>query len=206
MTKILHLDSSARAQASVTRALTARIVETLRRADPQAEVTYRDLTLDALPHIGPEYLNGLFAGGATPSHETVMLSDRLIEELFAADILVIGAPMYNFSIPSQLKAWIDYVLRAGKTFHYTAEGKPEGLVQHKRAIVAVASGGAYAEGPMQPFDHVAPLLRQILNFIGIVDVTVIRAERQAFGPEMAGQEKEKAEREIETHLQRTAAA
>ena len=197
MTTILHIDSSAKTQGSATRTLTADAVRVLQQKDPATKVIYRDLTKDPLPHISAEYLGGIFGAAGLADHETVKLSDTLLGELNMADILVIGAPMYNFSIPSQLKAWIDYVLRAGKTFRYTADGKPEGLIHGKRAIIAVASGGVYSEGPMVPFDHVGPLLQQALGFIGITDSTVIRAEKQAFGPEAAAQEVEQAKKAIE---------
>lgn len=203
MTTILHIDSSAKSQGSATRAISADAVATLQKTYPQATVVYRDLTKDPLPHISPEFLAGIFAGGEFANHPTVKLSDSLVEELFAADILVIGAPMYNFSIPSQLKAWIDHVLRAGKTFKYTEQG-PIGLVTGKRAIVAVASGGFYSEGPMMPFDHVSTLMTQLLNFIGVTDVTVVRAEKQAFGPEVAGQEVAHAKQEVEVAASRAA--
>jgi FMN-dependent NADH-azoreductase len=195
MTKILHLDSSARSQESATRVLTAEAVAQLKKAHPDATVTYHDLTKDSLPHISPEYLGGIFGNPVHANHETVKLSDKLIAELMEADVIVIGAPMYNFSIPSQLKAWIDYVLRAGKTFKYE-NGAPVGLVKGKKAIIATASGGIYGEGPMVPFDHVVPLLKQVLGFIGIADITAVRAEKQAFGPEVASASVNEAKAEI----------
>ena len=191
MKTILQIDSSAKKDGSATRALTAAAVATLRKQYPDAEVVYRDLTDEPLPHISPEFLAGIFAGGEYANHATVKLSDALLAELFAADILVIGAPMYNFGIPSQLKAWIDYIVRAGKAFRYTEKG-PEGLVTGKRAIVAVANGGVYTQGPMMPFDHVGPYMQQVLGFIGITDVTIVRAESQAMGPEAAKESLEKA--------------
>ena len=203
MTTILHIDSSARIEGSATRAITADAVSALQKQYPEVKVIYRDLTKNPLPHIGPEFLAGIFADGEHASHETVKLSDTLLGELFAADILVIGTPMYNFSIPSQMKSWIDFVLRAGKTFSYSEQG-PKGLVTGKRAIVAVASGGVYSEGPMVPFDHVGTLMKQVLSFIGITDVTVVRAEKQAFGPELAGQELAHAKQEVEAAAKRAA--
>ncbi len=193
---VLHIDSSAKHQGSATRALTAEAVAALKAQDPGTKVVYRDLTANPLPHISPEYLGGILGTAEFADHDTVKLSDSLLEEFFAADVIVIGAPMYNFSIPSQLKAWFDFVLRAGKTFKYGATG-PEGLVIGKRAIVAIASGGVYSEGPMAPYDHVGTLLKQILNFIGIADVTIVRAEKQAFGEEVAGQALTQAKQEIE---------
>lgn len=184
MTKILHLDSSAKSQGSATHALTAEAVEHIKKNHANARVVYRDLTKDPLPHIGPEFLGGIFGAPELADHETVKLSDKLIAELFEADVIVIGAPMYNFSIPSQLKAWIDHITRAGKTFKYV-DNAPVGLVTGKKAIIAASTGGIYGEGPMVPFDHVVPYLKQVLGFIGITDVSVVRAEKQAFGPEAA---------------------
>jgi FMN-dependent NADH-azoreductase len=196
MTTILHIDSSAKAQDSPTHALTAGAIAALLKKHPQAKVIHRDLTKDPLNHISPEFLAGIFAGGEYANHATVKLSDKLVDELLSADILVIGAPMYNFGIPSQLKAWIDYVVRAGKTFRYSEKG-PEGLVvTGKRAIIAIGSGGVYSEGPMAAFDHVGPYLKQVLGFIGISDVAIVRAERLAFGPEAVKQAMEDAGKKI----------
>lgn len=184
MTKILHLDSSAKSQGSVTRTLTADAVAQLQKNHAGATVVYHDLTKNPLPHISPEFLGGIFGMPELANHETVKLSDKLVAEIFDADVIVIGAPMYNFGIPSQLKAWIDHVLRAGKTFKYV-DNAPVGLVTGKKVIIAVGTGGIYAEGPMVPYDHVVPYLKQALGFIGITDVSVVRAEKQAFGPDAA---------------------
>jgi len=197
MTTILHLDSSAKPQGSATKDLTRATVEKLQQADPDSKVIYHDLAANPLPHLSPETLAALFTG---QDHAGVQLSDKLVDELLAADTIVIGAPMYNFGIPSQLKAWIDHVWRAGKTFKYTAEGTVNGLAAGKKAIIVVSTGGIYAEGPMVPFDHVTPYLKQALGFIGITDVTVIRAEKQAFGAEIAAQEIQTAKQEIETKV------
>ena len=188
MTSILHLDSSARTEGSATRELSAAAVAQIKAKDPKAIVMYHDLTAAPLPHINPEYIGGIFGNPMLADHATVKLSDELVEQLLAVDYLVIGAPMYNFSVPSQLKAWIDYVCRAGKTFKYTATGA-EGLIKPgKKAIIATATGGMYSEGPMAAFNHVGPYLKQVLGFLGITDVTVITAEKQGFGPEVAAGE------------------
>jgi FMN-dependent NADH-azoreductase len=184
MTTILHLDSSAKSEGSATRVLSAAAVAELKAKDSKAIVMYHDLTAAPLPHISPEFIGGIFGNPLHADHATVKLSDQLIEQLFAADYIVIGAPMYNFSVPSQLKAWIDYICRANKTFKYSDKG-PEGLLKGKHAVIVTASGGVYSEGPMESFDHVSPYLKQVLGFIGITDITVIRAEKQAFGPEAA---------------------
>ena len=119
----------------------------------------------------------------TPAQrEALALSNALVEELKAADTIVIGAPMYNFGIPSTLKSWFDYVLRAGVTFSYSEAG-PEGLLKGKRAIVVESRGGLYSSGPAQVMDSQEPHLRTMLGFVGITDVTFVRAEKLAFGPE-----------------------
>jgi FMN-dependent NADH-azoreductase len=118
----------------------------------------------------------------TESQEDIDLSSSLINELRDADVLVIGVPMYNFSIPSSLKCWIDHVAIAGKTFRYTAEGRPEGLLQSKRAFVIASRGGVYESGPMVALNYHDTYLRVFLSFLGIQDVTVITAERQNLGP------------------------
>jgi FMN-dependent NADH-azoreductase len=123
------------------------------------------------------------------------LSDTLIGELEAADVIVIGAPMYNFGIPSTLKAWFDHVLRAGRTFRYSEAG-PEGLVKGKRAIIVEARGGFYSDGPARVMDFQEPYLRTLLGFIGIADVTFVRAERLGFGPEARDQAVAAAQAEI----------
>lgn len=195
MSKILHIDSSAKPQGSATRALTAEAVAALQKKNPGSTVVYHDLTKDPLPHINPEHLAGLFAPNPDAPVETVQLSDKLVDELLDADVIVIGAPMYNFAIPSQLKAWLDYIIRANKTFSY-ATGKPEGLVKGKHVILAVGTGGVYSSGPMTSYDFVVPYLKTVLGFIGLTDVTVVRAEKQNLGPDIAGPELERAKNEI----------
>jgi FMN-dependent NADH-azoreductase len=181
--KILHLDSSVLGENSASRALTAKVAATWKSAAPGAVIRHRDLGAEAPQHLSPSY----FAIGATPEEKRsesqtseLKLSDALIEELLAADALIIGAPLYNFTIPSGLKAWIDRVVVAGKTFKYGAEG-PVGLAGEKKVVIVATSGGKYAESPVD-FAHVGHL-KQVLNFIGLKDVTVIRAAGLNLGPE-----------------------
>jgi FMN-dependent NADH-azoreductase len=162
---VLQIDSSILGDHSASRVLTAEIVARLRRENPGATVTYRDLAAQELPHFSGRSLQGE-AGEAERN-------TRTLAEFQAADVLVIGAPMYNFSIPSQLKAWIDRILVAGKTFRYTASG-PQGLAGGKRVIVAAAKGGVY--GANAPGEFVETYLRHVLGFIGISDVTFVSAE------------------------------
>jgi FMN-dependent NADH-azoreductase len=177
--KLLRIDSSARSS-SVTRQLTAKFVEEWKRNNPTGEVTQRDLATTVLPHITDDWSATHLESSQLTSAQRNYLStsDRLIEELQAADTIVIGAPMYNFAIPSSLKAWIDQIVRMGKTFGY-GPGGARGLLGDKKVIVVTARGGAYPKGtPGEKFDFQEPYLRHIFGFIGLTDVTFIHAENQ----------------------------
>jgi FMN-dependent NADH-azoreductase len=184
MPNILVLNSSAAGLDSVTRLLTDDTVDQLRRHHPNALVVIRDLAADPIPHLSPDGVNGVRTPNAVTPAEIAArkLSDELIAELRAADTIVIGAPMYNFGLPSTLKAWFDHVLRAGETFSYSEAG-PKGLLEGKTVIVIEARGGLYSEGPAQAYDFQEPYLRHLLAFIGLTDVTFVRAEKLGFGPE-----------------------
>jgi FMN-dependent NADH-azoreductase len=178
--QLLQIDSSARTS-SVTRRLTARFAEEWKENHPDGEVIYRDLSATALPLItddwGAAHLEESKLTAAQRSY--LSTSNELIEELQAADKVVIGAPMYNFSIPSSLKAWIDQVVRMGKTFSYGPNGR-RGLLGKKSVVVITARGGAYEKGTTsEAFDFQEPYLRHILGFLGLTDVTFIHAEKQA---------------------------
>lgn len=198
MSKVLVVTSSALGDASVSNQLTGHIVNQLRLKDGENKIITRDLGSNPVPHLtqdatiafrAPEIRNEAQASAQA-------LSDELIAELKAADLLVIGAPMYNFGIPSTLKAWFDYVLRAGITFRYSEAG-PEGLLKHKRAIVVLTRGGLYSEGPAQVMDAQEPHLRALLGFIGITDVTFVRAEKLAFGADVQEQVIASAKQEVD---------
>ncbi|QEI04690.1 FMN-dependent NADH-azoreductase [Pigmentiphaga aceris] len=187
MTTLLQLDSSPLGANSASRALTAAIAQTLKTTGQVDNVVYRDLSVDPISHLDGALLSAMRPAEGATTPESVKgelaLNDTLIDELFAADVIVIGAPMYNFSIPTQLKAWIDRVAQAGRTFRYTATG-PEGLVTGKRAIIASSRGGVYAGSQMETaLDHQEAYLKGVLGFIGITDVKVIRAEGLGMGPE-----------------------
>ena len=172
MTHVLRIDSSMRRDGSTTRTLTEKVVEAL----APTTVTERDL-LDGIDLIDEEWIAANFTDPAERSAEqnaTLAASDTLVAEVKAADVLVIGAPIYNFSVPGALKAWIDQICRARETFRYTENG-PVGLLEGKRAIIVVASGGVPVDSPV---DFMTPYLRHVLGFIGITDVTVIAADRQ----------------------------
>ena len=205
MSTALVLTSSALGDASVSNQLVQDVVAGLRSQDPGLRVISRDLGSNPIPHISLDAATAL--RGAEPANAAQAaaqaLSNELIAELQAADVVVIGAPMYNFGIASTLKAWFDYVLRAGLTFRY-GEGGPEGLLEGKRAIVIESRGGLYSEGPAQMMDAQEPHLRTLLGFIGITDVTFVRAERLAFGPEIREQTIAAARRVIQDELARAA--
>ena len=175
--KLLHLDSSALGGYSVSRQLTADIVAQLKSQAPDLDVQYRDLAAQPLPHWAPV---------ADASDPAAVLGNLMLEEFQAADIVVIGAPMYNFSISSQLKAWIDRVVVAGKTFQYTANG-PQGLAGGKQVIIASSRGGSYHNGPYAVMDFQESYLRSVLGFIGITQVEFVRAEGLAMGDEQKAQ-------------------
>ena len=180
MSNVLILESSARQQDSFSRQLTRQFVSQWQAAHPTDQVTVRDLALNPVPHLDANLLGGWMKPEAQRSadeHASLKRSDELTDELLAADVLVLAAPMYNFAIPSTLKAWLDHVLRAGVTFKYTETG-PQGLLTGKKAYVLTARGGLYAGSTS---DHQEPYLRQVMAFVGIHDVTFIHAEGMNLG-------------------------
>lgn len=183
MFRILALTSSLNGPASVSDPLVAEAVRQLKVRHPDARVVQRDLARNPLPHLTPDTFAGVRADATTPAeHAARALSDQLIEEVKAADVIVIGAPMYNFGVPTTLRAWFDHVLRPRVTFTYTAEG-PKGLVEDKPVIVIESRGGLYSEGPAAAADFQEPYLRLLLGFMGLADVRFVRAEKIGFGPE-----------------------
>jgi FMN-dependent NADH-azoreductase len=187
MTKVLIIDSAATGDASVSRKLTAELSERLSRLDPTVHIVHRDIGASPIPHLTAETVGAIRGAPAdTPvARDALALSDALVAELKEADVIILGAPMYNFGMPSTLKAWFDHVLRARVTFRYTDEGKPEGLVKGKRAIVIETRAGFYSDGPGAALDSQEPHIRTLLGFMGIEDVSFVRAEKLAFGPEAA---------------------
>src|SRR5262245_27479476 len=184
MSKILVVASSALAETSISNQLIRDGLLALRAGYPAASFTMRDLGSKPVPHLTPDAAAALVTGQSENASQAaaLALSDELIAELQGADTIVIGAPMYNFGIPSTLKAWFDHVLRAGITFRYTESG-PVGLLPAKRAGVGETRGGVYSEGPGQVMDGQEPHLRTLLGFMGITDVTFVRAEKLALGPQ-----------------------
>lgn len=170
--KLLHIDSSILGGQSASRELSAALVARWRAGHPGLEVVYRDLASEPLPHLGAGSL-----AGADPAEAA--LAEAMLEEFLAADVVVVGAPMYNFAIPSQLKAWIDRIAVRGRTFRYTENG-PEGLARGKRVVVAGSYGGVHpADGPS---NFIEPYLRFLFGFLGIDDVTFVTAEGLGVSP------------------------
>lgn len=184
MSTVLVLNSSVLGDASASRLLVAHTVAALRQADPSIRVIDRDLAADPIPHLGPDAAVAVRGGESANAAQTAArtLSDALLGEIQHASLLVIGAPMYNFGIPSTLKSWFDYILRPGVAFRYSEAG-PEGLLGGRRALVILSRGGLYSEGPAGAMDSQEPHLRTLLGFVGITDVTFVRAEKLGFGPE-----------------------
>jgi len=183
--KLLHIDASILGQNSASRQVSRAVVDRLRAATPGLEVSYRDLVSEPLAHLSGEHLAA--SQGAVPEsphiQKDVAQSQAALNEFLAADIVVIGAPMYNFSVPSQLKAWIDRIAVAGKTFRYTASG-PEGLMGNKRVVIAISRGGYYGAGaPTAAFEHLESYLRGVFTFLGVANPEIIVAEGLNIGPD-----------------------
>lgn len=179
MKKILHIISSPQGEASVSKKLGNTIVEKIKDKYPDSQVKERNLAATPFPHLDQAQIGAWFTPAENRSPEqlnTIRISEDAIAELMEADIYVIGAPFYNFSIPSTLKAYLDHIVRPGITFKYNEKGEPEGFLKNKKVYIAIASSGVYSEGAFQSFDHVSPYLKFLLGCIGITDITFIRAE------------------------------
>jgi len=207
--KLLHLDSSITGPQSVSRTLSAEIVAAHVAQHPGIEVTYHDLASEPVMHLSPAHL-AAFQGGQVESAalgQDLAQGARYLDELIATDVLVIGTPMYNHGIPSQLKAWIDRVVVAGKTFRYTERG-PEGLLAAgKKVFIAASSGGLYSgDSPAKALEHSVSYLTGVLAHMGLKDVTVVRAEGVAMGPEARQNALDRARRAIGESLTHRLAA
>ena len=185
MTTALVVTSSANGDASVSGRLATALIDQLRAANPGLHVILRDVGAEPTPHLTAATVAAIKGEPATETElEARALSDALVAELAVADLLVIASPMYNFGMSSTLKVWFDHVLRAGLTFRYTADG-PEGLMKGKKAVVIESRAGFYSEGPAAAMDGQEPHIRILLGFMGITEMTFVRAEKLAFGPEAA---------------------
>ncbi len=198
--KLLHLDSSILGGGSVSRQLSADIVAKLKAVTPDLDVTYRDLAAEPVPHLSGSYL--MATRSLEGDHEPALKADLAIsavvlDELLAADIIVIGVGFYNFTIPSQLKSWVDRVLIAGRTFRYGEDGLPIGLLTGKRVIAAIARGGYYGpESRFSGFEHGESYLRCVFAFVGIGSIEIVAAEGLSIGPEHRAASLAGAERQI----------
>jgi FMN-dependent NADH-azoreductase len=196
--KILHIDSSVTGTQSVSRSLTREVVEKLVSVEPAATLVYRDLVGEPLSH----YTAVLRVHGVTPDVATLAqkheleVGDAILDEFLASDVIVIGAPMYNFSIPSQLKAWIDLICVAGKTFSYGPSGV-KGLCGGKRVIIVSTRGGIHSDGsPTASYDFQEKYLEKVFGFLGITDIDIVRAEGVAIPPDGAATARKSAETAI----------
>jgi FMN-dependent NADH-azoreductase len=199
MTNLLFVSSSLFGDGSQSRLAAAELIDRWRQSNPRTTVVERDLTADSMPHLSLAVL----AAANTPAdkrtateREAAALADRLIEEVESADVIVITAPMYNFSIPSALKAWIDHVTGAGRTFRYSAAG-PEGLLKGRKVFIVTGRGGIYSDGPAKGMDFQEPYLRAMLGFLGLDDVTFVHVEGLKISPEAAASGIERARKAID---------
>src|SRR5690554_760669 len=176
--KILRLITSFKGKDSQSFQLGNAIVEKIKTEHPETGVTVRDLTKNEMPHLNEVHFTSFITPAENLSRElknAVPFSDEAVKELMVSDIIVIDVPMYNFTIPSSLKAWIDHVVRTDITFRYTENGV-EGLVKNKTVYLAISSGGVYSDGPMKDFDFTEKYLKNILGFIGLTDIHTFRVE------------------------------
>jgi len=202
MGKLLFVTSSIFGSDSKSRQLGQAFVDKWLAQHPGTSVIERDLAAEPLPHITGATMGAVFTPVEKRSPEqaeAVAFADRLIEELEAADTILLAVPMYNFSVPSTLKAWIDHVARAGRTFRYTEKG-PVGLLKGKRVFIVTARGGVYTQGPAKALDFHEPYLRGILGFLGLDDVTFVHAEGLAISSEAAAESLAGAHKKIESLL------
>jgi FMN-dependent NADH-azoreductase len=182
---ILLITSSPRGAASHSTKIATELAQRLAAADADSNLVVRDLAVQPLPHIDSDYSAGIYTSPEKRSErqaKVVGISDEGVDELFAADTIILATGLINFNISSTLKSWIDHVARAGRTFSNGKEG-PKGLVTGKKVYIVLASGGVYSEGPAVKLDHAVPYLRNVLAFIGLTDVEVIRIEGVGMGPE-----------------------
>ncbi|TWI65287.1 FMN-dependent NADH-azoreductase [Pseudoduganella lurida] len=199
MANVLYINSSVRTAGSLSRQLSAEFVAKWQANHPADTIVTRDLAANPVPHLTEEMLGAFFTAPdqrSAAQAQTVRTSDELVDEVLAADVIVIGAPMYNFSVPSGLKAYIDHIARAGRTFQYTATG-PVGLVTGKKVYVFTASGGVYSEGPAAGYDFLATYLRAVLGFLGMTDISFVQAEGVALGEQAVADTMAKGRASIE---------
>jgi len=202
--QLLHIDSAITGSNSVSRQLTAQVVAAWTAAHPGTQVDYLDLVANAPAHFTMEAMaprTGQTEGLSEVQVRENAVSEQLVSQFLAADVVVIGAPFYNFSIPSQLKAWIDRLAQPGRTFRYTANG-PEGLAKGKTVFIASSRGGVYSTSDAgRAMDHQESYLQTVLGFFGVTDVRIVRAEGVAMGEEAKTQALQAAQQDIAKHAQ-----
>ena len=206
--QLLHIDSAITGAQSVSRQLSAQIVEAWKASHPGTQVQYLDLVQDAPAHFTMDAMaprTGQTEGLSEAQQRENAVSERLVAQFLAADVVVIGAPFYNFTIPTQLKAWIDRIAQPGRTFRYTANG-PEGLAKGKTVIVASSRGGMYSTSDAgRAMEHQESYLQTVLGFFGVTDVRFVRAEGVGMGPEAKAKALEAAAQMIATEVHSGAA-
>ena len=199
---LLRIDASARTQGSYSRTIADAYQEAWSTLHPAGSVTLRDVVKDPLPHIHNDTILGYYAPQDSLDDRlraATALSDALISELDAADTLLISTPMYNFSVPSALKAWIDHIVRVGRTFAYTEEHGLHGLIKHKNAVVITAAGATYTGTELQSLDFLSPYLQTLLSFLGFSDIEFIHVEGKTTDEEVLANTKDAALRRV-THF------
>jgi FMN-dependent NADH-azoreductase len=209
MSKLLFIKSSILGENSKSNLIADEFIENWKRRHPGAQIVTRDLGASPTSHLALDHLGAVMTPAKKRSPEqaeSVAAADVLIGELEEADTIVIASPMYNFSVSTNLKAWIDHVVRAGRTFRYTEEGRPEGLLKNKKVVIVTGRGGVYSEGPMKAFDFQEPYLRTILGFIGLTNVHFIHVEGLRISAEAAAKGIAKARAQIGIVLPAAAAA
>lgn len=207
--QLLHIDSAITGEQSVSRQLTAQIVRAWLERHPCTQVSYLDLVAEAPAHLTLDALaprTGQTEGLSEAQLRENAVSERLVRQFLAADVVVIGAPLYNFTLPTQLKAWIDRIAQPGRTFRYTASG-PEGLARGKTVIVASSRGGVYSTSETgRALEHQESLLQTLMGFFGVTDVRIVRAEGVALGGQARADALAAAAEDIARHVQQPGAA
>lgn len=191
MAHILHIDSSPRGDRSFSRKFSYEFITSWKTAHPDDTVTYRDLGHNPVPHVDESWIAAAFSPPQTRSPElnqAIKISDELVDEFLAADRYVFGVPMYNFNIPSTLKAYIDQIVRIGRTFVVSQEGAFQGLISSKKMLIVTARGGSFTQGsPTAAYDFQEPYLKAIFGFIGITDISLIHVENLSAGDDIREQ-------------------
>ncbi|MBW4607699.1 MAG: FMN-dependent NADH-azoreductase [Hassallia sp. WJT32-NPBG1] len=200
MAHILHIDSSPRGHRSFSRKLSYEFITSWKTAHPDDTLTYRDLGHNPVPHVDESWIAGAFTPpqARTPElNQAIKISDELVDEFLAADRYVFGVPMYNFNVPSTLKAYIDQIVRVGRTFAVTEQGAFQGLVTGKKMLIVTARGGSFTQGsPAAPYDFQEPYLKAVFGLLGITDVSFIHLENLSAGDDVREQSLTQAQKAI----------